>query len=332
MQVAARLYEFHCFAKARRLLNVVGVRDAHVVSTSSLYDPSANCDGKKESDEDIEDLGPQFCGSTYRVFRNSDPTSSLVPRHTLVVGYEKKIAPFSVHPLVEKFLREQKEVEARNQDGVWFWQCRTECKMIPVDEEEEEDGQSRSVQLRCHPNYNQEGPWYDWVMARFEPYEGLVFQTPENIQKLRRNNLYNSIFGSGRNKIKEDQMKDLPMFDLDVLPCKILAFVEDPIDSSNVRAVVHGCCFRSTGSELFHDSVLLEYFNLSYTVEGSEEEGFSRVPHLSLLDLDNIVAPAFVIEEDPGIHESIPVEPKEANTSVILVRSHHKWGREFNDD
>ena len=243
--------------------------------------------------------------------------------------------------MIENFLRFQPkdniDAAAPTKSGNdIYWELRTELTTTLRDEEEK-------VTLRCHPNYRNEGPWYDWVMVNFEVSDDTVFQRENDRQVSLR-----KFIKQGNKKKDFSPIKHETQYEDCVVPCKLLAFWQNPDDPEDIRALVHGCDFRTNSKQTDHDTVLFEFWQLSYhdlhrylpealRDRGNDGSRLSNrnkkyaVPNLAWVDIDSIVTRCLVIEEEPGVHEVVPETDKGVEKRwVILVRKHGLWAEQFN--
>jgi hypothetical protein len=357
-QVAARTFEYQCIAKALRSNGVLSVRDEQFErSCGSKNDSDKNCEPENDKDK-------RLGGTTYRVFNNklstktkeddvsmegdqserskTNGTSVAIFPQSRAVGRKKNAkGMFSVHPVIENFLRFQPkdniDTAAPTKSGKdIYWELRTELTTTLRDEEEK-------VTLRCHPNYRNEGPWYDWVMVNFEVSDDTVFQRENDRGVSRR-----KFIKQGKKEKDWLPIKHETQYEDCVVPCKLLAFWQNPDDGEDIRALVHGCDFRTNSDQTDHDTVLFEFWQLSYhdlhryLPEALRDRGNDgsrlgnrkkkyAVPNLAWVDIDSIVTRCLVIEEEPGVHEVVPETRKgKEKRWVILVRKHNLWPEQFN--
>ena len=333
VQVAARTYEFQCVSKALRLNGLVGVRDK-------------NLGLKDEEEEDDEE--PRLGRTRYRVYANTpqgtvNPSEPGVGHYQVTKAFRKNSckAHFAISPVVEDFLRWQPQEEhdkifVQELDGEIFWEFRTEVSIVLKDRTE---GTQR-VKLRCHPNYRNEGPWYDWVVVNFDSKE-VIFQR-DNASSKRR---------YLRNGGKEEEWDPIEgstqQYDDSCIPCKVLAIAQNPKDEKDVRLLVHGCQYRTDNKQTEFDTVLLEFWQLAYhdlydhlpkawrdnrrrNSRNPKKDLPHKAPQLSWIKLDTVVTRCLVVEEDPGIFETVPLSPKgDEKNWVMLLRPHIRWATEF---
>ena len=330
-QVAARTFEYLCFATALRKNGFKSSRDKNLGIRDSK---------QKETEE------PVVGGTKYRVY-NSKPReedesqpSAGGTNYRLTKAFTKKSAKshFSVSPVIEDFLRWQPKQDCeciflQESGGESFWELQTEVSMVIPDTKER-------VTLRCHPNFRNEGPWYDWVIVRFDTKD-TQYQRDTVASR-------NSFLRNGGKKKDWDPIQGNQQYDDGFVPCKILGIAQNPKNKKDVRLLVHGCQFRTSQIHTRYDTVLLEFWQLAYhnryadlpaefrqlrKQELPPNERFQHlVPHLSWITIDNVYSTCLVIEEEPGIHEVAPINKEgEQKNWVMLVRGHGSWPGEFTD-
>ena len=192
--------------------------------------------------------------------------------------------------------------------------------------------QDERVTFRCSPNYHSEGPWYDWAIVDFKT--DLFFHKEGNLEEFLHEHPRNK-------KEHHDPIGHKPQHGDRCVPCKVLAFAQD-LESNKIKTLVHGCSFRTTGDKTKFDTVLLEFWQLEYSQETVEQQVWDSASekmrkvsktqmqaHLCWVDLDSIVCPCFVVEEEPGIHEILPQDKVLNLNWVMLVRQHRLWAAEF---
>ena len=82
-------------------------------------------------------------------------------------------------------------------------------------------GGGNPVTIRCHANYKNEGPWYDWVIVNFS-----IKDDESSFESIG----------------PEDQN---PQYEDGCVPCKVFAVAQAP--TGEVRLLVHPCMFRNVG-------------------------------------------------------------------------------------
>ena len=170
----------------------------------------------------------------------------------------------------------------------------------------------------AHPNYHNEGRWYDWVVIQYD---------------------------SGLNPDFK-QMGATPSYQPYEVPAKLLSFILDK-ETGSRKALVHACEFRSDNHL---DSVLTEVWRLEYARTSKRRPAREETKHqpaeeaasyykaiVRCVDIKSIVDRVFVLEEWPGLHEGFwwtgrtnGVEDGFAyQNSVIMVQKRRLWAKHF---
>ena len=313
-QVAWRTFEFQCIAKAMRLNGMSGVMDPPVPS-------------EEEGEEEPEDSGREAVpkGTKYRIYGTppqggrrdtGEEEGVTVYKNSGPVTKKKYQGAFTISSAVETYLRFQQKEEHDDLPFTWkgsevFWELRTEVLLKPRNS-------SERITLRCHPNYRNEGPWFDWAIVHFE------------------------------NNHAVEATKHRPFYQHDCLPSKIIAVMEHP-STGEIWILVHGCNFRPKAKQREIDTVLLEHWELAYhdisaslpesrkgrnydgtTVPEGQEQYMA--PLFTWVQPKNIVARCLVVEEEPGIFETCPMTKSKSprmKNRVVLVRRRDKWPFQF---
>ena len=171
--------------------------------------------------------------------------------------------------------------------------------------------------MRCHPNYCNEGLWYDWVIVHFK--------TEEDFEEL--------------------PLDHCPQYQRDCVPCKILAFAEHQPkgkESSETWSLVHGCNFRTTTKQSEMDSCLIEHWELAYHNVSAHlplnerEKGSYWSPLLTWIKPESILCRCLVVKEEPGIFETLPMSQdtkiskrQKPRNKVLLIKQRQLWPLEF---
>jgi hypothetical protein len=252
-------------------------------------------------------------GSKYRVFTRPYVDGAALPL-TASLGKET-VGYANLSDVVQEYLRQQSSDEVEESKKIrpqqatrgnsrWFdvfTECHFAVKEIP------NTRKAKELKLRCHPNYRNDGPWYDWVVVAYE------------IDEMDRIDRTHADIGGIE-----------PFYPEGMVPCKVLGFVRDNAQGGKIKVVVHTCDFQSF-EEGRSGSVLIESWHLSY----HQRQGQRRhlYPVIDVVDLESIHDIAFVVEEYPGIHGMIDLdnigEHKHTYNSVLLVRPRDQWGTEF---
>lgn len=368
-QVAARVYEQQCITRALRAHGIRGSVEKALETASTRIQGSKGSVDRREGKEDTKK--PCLGGTAYIVYgkdrdKNTQKTTRVAFRASERLTKDKRtMSAFVVSPVIENFLRwapnADSVVPARRdpKGGDPYWDLKTECSMVPSDSD-------TRLTLRCHPNFQNEGPWYDWVIVRFDCDRFFHKDVPGN----RRS--YEALRRSQKDRLLEaqyDPMKHTPQWNDDCVPCKILAFGQQ--EDGTPMALVHGCSFRTTNSDIEEDTVLVEFWRLEYhnlaaeyneattiqvpdpteeVIDSDNEDGEEdkngagtkvtgirryEAPYLCWVPTTSIVCRCFVVEEEPGIHEVLPytkprrkAKPRPSNR-VMVIRPHELWAQEF---
>jgi len=308
-QVSSRLLEFQCFAKALRENNLLGVMDKQLHPETQLQQPS-------------KDAPATMHGSCFRVYADKVDTGMYQPSEYL----GKSIGYSAVSSLLEDYLRESLEdsghidapiVPQSMEDGQRYWDVYTECTFIPSDAVGVRA--NGMMLLRAHPNYCNEGPWFDWAMINF----GEPTQDEMNDQEM---------------------LNATPFYKQGTVPCKILGFVRDG-HSGEVLALVQPCEYQNA-DDLKASSVLLESWRMQYMGPTLGTNRPRRAhpktpdrhqPFIQEVHLETIHDRCLVVQEYPGINcyldEDLRSDPclLANHDAVLLVRNRRDWGLEFVD-
>ena len=115
-----------------------------------------------------------------------------------------------------------------------------------------------------------------------------------------------------------------------------MAFFEDG-RTGDIKALVHGCQFRTTTEQRGNDTCLIEFWQLQYEYRELEQTVAGRdlptqghwAPYLWVVSLDAIVARCFCIEENPGIHERLENKEEVDKQWVMMIRDRQMWSGLF---
>lgn len=331
-QVAMRTFEFQCISKALRM-------HGH----RSIVDPKKISKKTKDDQMDSDSNEPVLCGTRYHVYKSKSPhqgvteqgavpppatsTVAIKPKEkqrarneneqqkmppastttfpiSTAINRKKGSGAFVVSPVIENFLRfqpqdDEDKLPCTEKNGAMFWELRTELSFCLEDTDER-------INIRCHPNFGNEGPWYDWIIVHFEG--------------------------------NDDNEDDGGQYARTMVPCKVLAVAQNPEKKDDIRILVHGCKFREK-DERKPDTVLLEKWELAYHdlydfLPTKKRTGGIpyRAPLLSWISPENVVDRCLVIEEEPGIFETCPeTSNNRPKNKVLLVRKRQMWPAEFTD-
>jgi hypothetical protein len=192
--------------------------------------------------------------------------------------------------------------------------------------------------FRAHPNYQSAGPWFDWVIVKYETDE--QSQSDDEQPMKKRSKYMNGTIRDTDDFIKKNhpsqRQNDISThaYQHGEVPAKLLGFFTAP--TGVILALIHPTEFTDHSD----DSCLTEAYNLSYRKTKEKRAhvqtdgtfgAFKTVylPALELIRVDTIVDSAFVIEEFPGIQESVVKEDKDFSSRVLLVKKRKIWGEDF---
>ena len=158
------------------------------------------------------------------------------------------------------------------------------------------------ILFRAHPEYHGRGAWYDWAVISFD---------------------------------KDGEY-----------PCKLLMFYNDPTNDNKPSALVHPCSGKDTSDPQGYVKIcqrwLLDYGNTSIhseeidTIADGEGPTYKTIvghsPKLCTVELECIVAPVFVVESNPGVHEFVQHDddlPSSFKEVLAVTDPATVWADEF---
>ena len=340
-QVSKRIHEQQALMKARRKHNVIGVGDEHLIQLDESGLPTNRSLPSRGGE-------PALKGSRFRIYQSRNKDGAFDD----TIRYNKKMKKFDhsgMHTNIQEGVRamgsefgktvpydeaerkkyidslSREEVESAETPPAYalyneklgrdqiFHELYTECEMaLPNDR----DGYR--ISLRCHPNYQKEGMWYDWVVVDYDrDYSIHPKEDEQNAQYLDN-----------------------------CVPVKLLGFFKNEV-TGQIQALVHPCEFRDQ-KDRGKQTVLTEAWRLSWK-ETSEKGLFME--DYNVINVSSIVAPCLAIQHVPGFSEkrstkndkqiqrdnkkvgSLDKAEKEytllERQSVTLIRPRRDWGRKF---
>ena len=195
--------------------------------------------------------------------------------------------------------------------------------------------------IRCHPNLQQGGPWYDWGEFCFHQGEdkkgkSILVDIPCKILSL----FLNISFVNGQPTIKGK--KTLSQLDLKEKEELIEVRTEILLDDNStdvvsligeVHAVVHCCDYPRSRKDQEQDSCLMTCWSLEYqqSVEPSQKSRHghrkrqSYEPVIRDVPISSLSRAIYVIEDYPGIQESHPPDFRR----IYHVSEQITWCDEF---
>jgi hypothetical protein len=165
------------------------------------------------------------------------------------------------------------------------------------------------LRYRAHPDYRSEGAWYDWCMVEYVP--SVVDNRRERTNK------------------SEDIISAFPP---GYYPAKLLGFFWNQTPKK-VMAIIHTCDSKISCKD---DSCLTEKWKLEYqlkkTGRGTNLNNVTfRKPLLRIVEASCIRDRVYVVEETPGLRESLSGDDqnKEETRNVVLVKDRSNWVQYF---
>jgi hypothetical protein len=255
-----------------------------------------------------DDGPPKLQGSHCRVYTNDS-------KHPLWSGNEKRRKGYlEVHPAVLDFFRTYTEKRCKKRHDVfiqptledrkeigdedhYYWEIYTECDIYLLD-------MYYRHTFRCHPNYRDDGPYFDWAFFKY---------------------------------VNEDDS-------ITKYPCKIIAFVANPKQDGAPSALVHCTMERSQALEELSTTLIthwyLEYTNAD-RVPSKHEKVVRHASVLRLVDLKSLVVGCYVVEEPKALLEAeishytnlTPEEKKLKDKNsykhVLVLLDRNYWAEKF---
>jgi hypothetical protein len=151
---------------------------------------------------------------------------------------------------------------------------------------------------RAHPNYRNDGPWYDWAVVRYEPSDVDIEREERNVDQ----NI-ESAYPPG------------------YYPAKLLGFFKL---NNYLHCIIH-CTDTKINSD--NDSCLTERWNLEYHYPNQRNRNQCIHPIFRSCEVDSIEDRVFVVEESPGVWADL----QEMSSSVVLVKHKCMWKDYFTD-
>lgn len=263
-----------------------------------------------------ETVEPALSGSQFYVYRD---------RATEMKGCSaaaaRRIGACHLHPLVEEHLRHPPEAEegeeepAIHPDQYYCKESRTNVDRWTVYTECTVNTNDGPMLFRCHPNYQNDGEYYDWAMVDYQDRDNRRQTAPAQ-------------YGYHRG----------------LFPAKILAFVRQGQGAhQKIRAIIHTCEYRSEEEEVHLDTVIMSCWKTEY-VKGDlfrnpngepllnhlNREVHRKVPKLRTIGVENIAHRCFVIEEFKRLQDDEMKRQEHPDyNSIILLKKRAMWADEF---
>ena len=185
--------------------------------------------------------------------------------------------------------------------------------------------------IRAHPNYQSEGPWRDWVMAK--------------VPKKKRKPL--------------DEVYNQPLGEFDTILCQTICFIQIPITrTDHIQMQPSPVCQPSTSPEMTHVLLRTTYVRSTADIEKSsilfqkwrKRFDLHRIAEIVMVPLRNIVEVVGVVDENPEMiqdRDSIPTyfhsslekdllqedsrNLRNFSDNVWAIRNIKEWASEFNE-
>ena len=168
------------------------------------------------------------------------------------------------------------------------------------------EAKTNDITFRAHPQYRSEKPWYDWCRHEYKQ----ASQDPDG----------EDVVGIGL--------------------AKILCFLRYQYSKMGViseGALVH-YCHAHNALDPAHDMLLQTNWRTCYQNIGTKKTDEYWAPYLHVIPLSSIVSQAFVVEESPGLHETIPryiraieILPASEWADVFIYDDFMTWARNLYD-
>ena len=187
---------------------------------------------------------------------------------------------------------------------------------------------------RCHPNYMDKGPWYDFVVIPWQGYTPYHLQ--QQRQRRRRGNQVKaratdpSTMKSYLDEVYNKKKGQHRTF----VPARLMALYRHP-QSKVEMALVHSCQPQMMKNQE-RNSVLTESWHLyadKTNIHVSDEKGNQTVatkyiPMFHIIEAEQIIDGVRVYIEDPRIQEYWPIHDSSGHCVLLTSRSKH-WAKQF---
>ncbi len=296
-QVADRIQERACVEKAKRAIKFDSA--VHNIPNSNYEDKNTN--GTNELDEKNSFV---IGKSKFKLTM----TGAKQAKCECLPTKKKQKGHFHVHPSIIKWFGDNHQLHGMGVANGYTEYMRN------------------GLLFRAHPNYHSNGPWFDWGIVGFET---------DKDQNGSTNSDSNSTISNTKGFWNTQQV-----------PCKFLCFLTDgdlegdggnlgAEQSTEIFILCHSCDY----SDHHHDSSLCEVWELEYNqiqTRDIQTNGRKQVliPTYRLVPVDSIVDRIHVVEEYPGIQETIPLEKKIKNEwtpTVIVPTPRAFWATAFTE-
>ena len=218
----------------------------------------------------------------------------------------KGALPHGIHPMVVSAINEAYKMAEDDDDGTNIFQLDPtglDKNYINLYTE----ASVKNHKYRCHPDYRQNGGWYDWAMVGWDVDPTRKdFKNWQPAQPFWQPNLFRYNAKPNEFVLDTSSHMDRPepslgsVFESEIeggfvifVPARILGFLKETV-GGRVWAVVHSCrSFART------NSLLTRRWQLGY-------HHVNRKPTIQLVLATTLACPVFIIEEVPGLKETKP--------------------------
>jgi len=203
------------------------------------------------------------------------------------------------------------------------------------------------VRYRVHPNYQNNGPWYDWAIIPCpNGYDDLVCNpdpnAPPSVPRVGEGPPFaspNPVADAKQKAGSKRKMSALvpqksyceTKYGQHHLPAKVVALFTCP-ETATEKALVHAC--RPWMQKNYdRTSTLTESWCLQYFVEdvdvppkhGAKKPGTKQVlkPVYNVIDASDLKENIFVLDENPGLHEHVEYTSTSGHVVFITNRKTH---------
>ncbi|HEY9295875.1 MAG TPA: hypothetical protein VIQ31_05790, partial [Phormidium sp.] len=145
---------------------------------------------------------------------------------------------------------------------------------------------TKGIVYRAHPNYRSDGPWYDWAMIKCGSVKGNQDCNNPNTHK--------------------------GFWPISYKPAKVYCFFKLPNFPNKILALVH----KSLSNDHDNDSILLERWQMYYSVRVMDNQIKTISPKLELVNVDKFIEPVLVVE-DKICYKSNDIDTYQAVTVVL---------------
>lgn len=168
------------------------------------------------------------------------------------------------------------------------------------------------ITFRCHPNYKNEGPWYDYVLVAWDNPSNATYSKEQANMDDNREVLDDPVMTEEKDKTSNVLL----------IPAKIICFVQDI--NENYFTVIHSCHENSANM-----SVITYRWQLEY--EGESAVWHNLHPHDCLMDAIDLTPIYHVVSVETLQKHCLMIPYKSGGRSQFLMQvvDQHKWANSF---